>query len=58
MSYLFDNHRNVKYQYEIWDNISIGLLLLSCIIGTAISYAGWNCRKLISATGYTSWCYE
>eukprot|EP00622_Pseudochattonella_farcimen_P007763 FR743828.1.p1 GENE.FR743828.1~~FR743828.1.p1 ORF type:complete len:196 (+),score=4.85 FR743828.1:22-588(+) len=29
------------------------LLLLSCIIGTAISYAGWWCRSMVSATTYT-----
>jgi len=29
------------------------LLLLSCIVGTGIAYAGWSCRKLISPASFT-----
>jgi len=29
------------------------VLLLSCIVGTGISYAGWWCRSQLSATSYT-----
>lgn len=29
------------------------LLFMSCIVSTGISYAGWNCRSLLSATSYT-----
>lgn len=28
-------------------------LLLSCLVGTGISYAGWWCRTCLSATAYT-----
>ena len=31
----------------------IGVLAFSCITGTAIGYAGWYCRGLVSATTYT-----
>ena len=31
----------------------IGVLAFSCVTGTAIGYAGWYCRGLVSATTYT-----
>ena len=36
-----------------WNTISISLLLLSCVIGVAISYLGWKARSLVTATCYT-----
>merc|ERR1739845_30595 len=36
-----------------WDAGAIGAVGLSCIVGIAISYAGFNLRKLISATSFT-----
>ncbi|CAN0326281.1 unnamed protein product, partial [Phaeothamnion confervicola] len=36
-----------------WGTKTLALLLLSCIVGTCISYAGWWCRGLVSATSYT-----
>jgi GDP-mannose transporter len=32
---------------------SVALLTVSCVIGCGISYAGWNCRNLVSAATYT-----
>eukprot|EP00747_Dinoflagellata_sp_TGD_P168784 gnl/TRDRNA2_/TRDRNA2_196001_c0_seq1.p1 gnl/TRDRNA2_/TRDRNA2_196001_c0~~gnl/TRDRNA2_/TRDRNA2_196001_c0_seq1.p1 ORF type:complete len:312 (+),score=42.03 gnl/TRDRNA2_/TRDRNA2_196001_c0_seq1:66-1001(+) len=29
------------------------MILLSCVLGTAISWAGWNCREKVSATSFT-----
>lgn len=36
-----------------WNRTTILALLLSCVVGVAISYAGFNLRKLISATSFT-----
>jgi len=36
-----------------WTPGAIGAVLLSCVVGVAISYAGFNLRKLISATSFT-----
>lgn len=30
-----------------------GLLFLSCVVGTGISYSGWYCRGMVSAASYT-----
>lgn len=30
------------------------MLLLSCVVGTGISYSGWWCRSLTTATTYTT----
>ena len=32
----------------------IAMLVLSCILGTGISYTGWWCRSLTTATTYTT----
>jgi len=45
-----------KYQMlDLGDDRSsiMFLLLLSCIVGTGIAYAGWRCRSLISPASYT-----
>jgi len=36
-----------------WGLPAIGAVLLSCVVGVAISYAGFNLRKLLSATSFT-----
>mmetsp|Transcript_12051 Transcript_12051/g.34437 ORF Transcript_12051/g.34437 Transcript_12051/m.34437 type:complete len:358 (-) Transcript_12051:162-1235(-) len=36
-----------------WNVPAIGAVLLSCAVGVAISYAGFNLRKLVSATSFT-----
>merc|ERR1740121_2111134 len=36
-----------------WDASAFGAVLLSCVVGVAISYAGFNLRKLVSATSFT-----
>jgi len=37
----------------VWTNMSMFLLLLSCIAGTCIAYSGWWCRRSVSATTFT-----
>eukprot|EP00996_Jenningsia_fusiforme_P003844 NODE_4645_length_781_cov_47.193989_g4301_i0.p1 GENE.NODE_4645_length_781_cov_47.193989_g4301_i0~~NODE_4645_length_781_cov_47.193989_g4301_i0.p1 ORF type:complete len:169 (+),score=31.81 NODE_4645_length_781_cov_47.193989_g4301_i0:58-507(+) len=32
---------------------SAALVLLSCLMGIGISYTGWQCRDVLSATSYT-----
>ncbi|CAJ1394926.1 unnamed protein product [Effrenium voratum] len=36
-----------------WDFQHVGVVALSCIVGVAISYSGFNLRKLVSATSFT-----
>lgn len=36
-----------------WSPGAIGAVLLSCVVGVAISYAGFNLRKIVSATSFT-----
>jgi len=36
-----------------WTSAGLSVLLLSCINGTVISYAGFNCRNVLSATSFT-----
>uniref|UniRef100_A0A7S1Q2Q0 Sugar phosphate transporter domain-containing protein n=1 Tax=Alexandrium catenella TaxID=2925 RepID=A0A7S1Q2Q0_ALECA len=36
-----------------WTPLRLSVLLLSCWVGLAISYAGFNLRKLVSATSFT-----
>lgn len=36
-----------------WSYEAYCILLISCIAGTGISYAGWFCRDQLSATSYT-----
>merc|ERR1719188_406707 len=36
-----------------WSGGAVVVLLASCAIGVAISYAGFNLRKLVSATSFT-----
>lgn len=51
----------VAGEWETYQKIDLGeertpimsLLLLSCIVGTGIAYAGWRCRSLISPASYT-----
>eukprot|EP00440_Ansanella_granifera_P036595 gb/GFBE01039702.1/.p1 GENE.gb/GFBE01039702.1/~~gb/GFBE01039702.1/.p1 ORF type:complete len:361 (+),score=65.44 gb/GFBE01039702.1/:1-1083(+) len=42
-----------RLQDVTFDASSVRALLLSCSAGIAISWAGWNCRSLTSATTYT-----
>lgn len=36
-----------------WTAHGVGLYLLSCVFGIAISFTGWRCRAAVSATCYT-----
>ena len=36
-----------------WSPLGIAFLVLSCIVGVAISWTGWQCRNVLSATAYT-----
>lgn len=36
-----------------WTSFHIAALVLSCIVGVGISYAGFNLRKLVTATSFT-----
>ena len=50
----FEQERTYNSISEIqWTTDTMILTLLSCVMSTGISYAGWNCRSLISATSYT-----
>ena len=31
---------------------TVSLLLLTCVLGFGLSYFGWNCRRVISATAF------
>jgi drug/metabolite transporter (DMT)-like permease len=44
----FDNLGSLE-----WDNTQIGSLIASCVVGVGISYAGFNLRKLVTATSFT-----
>jgi len=37
----------------VWTPTALSAVLLSCVVGFAISYAGFNLRSLISATSFT-----
>lgn len=37
----------------VWDNTTIGVLLLSCAVGIAMSYSAFLLRALVSATSFT-----
>ena len=36
-----------------WRSSAVALYALSCVFGIAISFTGWRCRALVSATCYT-----
>merc|ERR1739845_231634 len=38
---------------EEWSLGAVAALLLSCVVGIAISYAGFNLRNMVSATSFT-----
>ena len=40
-------------QAEMPSYFVLALVLVSCIVGTCISYAGFRCRVALSATSYT-----
>ena len=42
-----------KDQSFTWDSTAIGILLLSCAIGIAMSYSAFLLRALVSATSFT-----
>eukprot|EP00929_Paragymnodinium_shiwhaense_P064923 TRINITY_DN325_c0_g1_i2.p1 TRINITY_DN325_c0_g1~~TRINITY_DN325_c0_g1_i2.p1 ORF type:complete len:343 (-),score=84.07 TRINITY_DN325_c0_g1_i2:387-1415(-) len=42
-----------KFLEVTWSAGSMAAIWLSCIVGVAISYAGFNLRKLVSATTFT-----
>ena len=42
-----------KLQAIEWTPIGVGWLAASCVVGLGISYAGFKCQSLISATSYT-----
>jgi drug/metabolite transporter (DMT)-like permease len=44
----FDNLGSLE-----WDSSQISVLIASCVVGVGISYAGFNLRKLVTATSFT-----
>jgi len=46
-------HEVDKLAGATWTTGSTTLLVLSCIIGVAISYLGWRARSMVTATCYT-----
>merc|ERR1712032_1095627 len=44
---------DLKFATATWSGPAIVAVLLSCVVGVAISYAGFNLRKLVSATSFT-----
>mmetsp|Transcript_21759 Transcript_21759/g.35933 ORF Transcript_21759/g.35933 Transcript_21759/m.35933 type:complete len:407 (+) Transcript_21759:217-1437(+) len=46
-------HEHTNITTTEWNQSAVGLIALSCIIGIAISFYGWYCRSLVSATCYT-----
>lgn len=44
---------NSKFLTIEWTAPAVGAILLASIVGVAISYAGFNLRKLLSATSFT-----
>jgi drug/metabolite transporter (DMT)-like permease len=46
-------HEEDRLYATEWNSSLLSLLGLSCVIGVAISYTGWNCRSMITATCYT-----
>jgi len=42
-----------RFMTADWNLPTVLVLLLSCVVGVAISYAGFNLRKLVSATSFT-----
>ena len=34
----------------VWTPYLLSVVAASCVVSVSISYAGWNCRKLISAS--------
>jgi len=46
-------HEQDRLYATEWNSSLLTLLGVSCVIGVAISYTGWNCRSMITATCYT-----
>jgi len=46
-------HEQDRLATTEWNSSLVILLGVSCAIGVAISYTGWNCRSMITATCYT-----
>ena len=46
-------HEQDRLAAAEWNSSLLVLLGVSCVIGVAISYTGWNCRSMITATCYT-----
>jgi len=42
-----------KFLSAEWSIYTVMLVVLSCVVGVAISYAGFNLRSLVSATSFT-----
>ena len=49
----FVNNEHTKLPQAHFTVSSTGLLIVSCIIGVGISYSGWHCRSVVTATTYT-----
>ena len=37
----------------MWSERAVGVVFASCVVGLAISFTGWHCRSLVTATCYT-----
>lgn len=46
-------HEQDRLANATWTTASISLLVLSLVVGVAISYLGWRARSLVTATCYT-----
>merc|ERR1719460_1741878 len=42
-----------KFMQVEWEPSIVVAILVSCVVGVAISYAGFNLRKIVSATSFT-----
>lgn len=42
-----------KLDHVVWSTHAVAILLVSCVVGLAISFTGWWCRSLVTATCYT-----
>ena len=51
------SHEHERLAQATWSVSLVALLAISCVIGVAISYTGWKCRSMVTATSllHGSW---
>jgi len=47
------SHEHERLAQATWSVSLVALLAISCVIGVAISYTGWKCRSMVTATCFT-----